>query len=162
MQLVDLSKPGEKKKLHVGGRAGSRRHRGSLVGVHRFWQRHSDRHSATTAERRRRSEPHTDPQRTQSARRSPRSTGSRLTFTEIDLRSRSSYNAPEARRNIFAYYEPPRKHCCRLLRLRRRRRRHLRRCCWRRFLRRTFTLAPRISSWKLAGDKFTPADAHLC
>ena len=50
MQRVDLSKPGEKKKLISASRPRAWRARSALLGVDRFRQRHSHHHSATAAE----------------------------------------------------------------------------------------------------------------
>ena len=107
MQSIDLSKPGEKKKLIGAGVLG-------LVAiVVLYWALIGfDSGSSNVAAR-----PTPSPAQQQSPTRSgqpaPRIVGtatqealSYKSFTAVVYKP-SSYNAPEARRNIFAYYEPP-------------------------------------------------------
>ena len=101
MQRVDLSKPGEKKKL-IGA---------AVLGVVAlgvlYWVLigFDSGTPATTA----RTQPSPTPQTrtTQTGTRAPSQEIVDLgRFTQITYEP-SSYNAPEAKRNIFAYYEPP-------------------------------------------------------
>ena len=101
MQRVDLSKPGEKKKL-IGA---------AVLGVVAlgvlYWVLigFDSGTPATTA----RTQPSPTPQTrtTQTGTRPPSQEIVDLgRFTQIKYEP-SSYNAPEAKRNIFAYYEPP-------------------------------------------------------
>jgi len=101
MQRVDLSKPGEKKKL-IGA---------AVLGVVAlgvlYWVLigFDSGTPATTA----RTQPSPTPQTrtTQTGTRAPSEEIVDLgRFTAIKYEP-SSYNAPEAKRNIFAYYEPP-------------------------------------------------------
>jgi hypothetical protein len=104
MQLVDLSKPGEKKKLVWAAVLG-------LVAIIFLWWVliGFDSGAPTSAAR---PVPSPPPQRTGPV--PTRTTGpvspdvvSLTAFTEEVKYKPSSYNAPEAARNIFAYYEPP-------------------------------------------------------
>ncbi len=104
MALVDLSKPGEKKKLIWAAVLG-------FVAIVFLWWTliGFDSRPATTAARPVASP--TPPPRT--AQNVPRSNGtvspevqSLEAYTEVRYEP-ASYNAPEAKRNIFAYYEPP-------------------------------------------------------
>ena len=104
MALVDLSKPGEKKKLIVAAVLGLGAHPGPLLGTDRFRQRASgtdqaNSHAATT---------HSHRTTTGCRCRTPVSpeVWMRRRLAPIDYVP-SSYSAPEAKRNIFAYYEPP-------------------------------------------------------
>ena len=106
MQLVDLSKPGEKKKLIAAAILG-------LVAIVFLWWTLIGFDSGTPT-----STSATRPTPTPAAQQRPTGTrpGSNGTasaeisglaaFTEINYAT-SSYSAPEARRNIFAYYERP-------------------------------------------------------
>ena len=102
MQLVDLSKPGEKKKLIVAGVLGF----AAIIVL--WWVFVGFGSSPTTAAR-----PTATPQRA-AQQAPPRPNTATVSpdvrdlqaFTELEYRA-ASYNAPEARRNIFAYYEPP-------------------------------------------------------
>ena len=103
MQLVDLSKPGEKKKLIAAGGLG-------LVAILVLWWTLIGFGSgAPTASR---PKPTPTPQRTQPAVKpapgdTPQPEAARLgDFGEI-VYQHSSYSAPDAKRNIFAYWEPP-------------------------------------------------------
>jgi hypothetical protein len=101
MQLADLSKPGEKKKVIVAGALG-------LVAILVLWWTLIGFDSGKPTVRPTASP---TPARTQQA-----STGANdaatprvndlLAFSEISY-TPSSYNAPDAKRNIFAYVEPP-------------------------------------------------------
>lgn len=100
MQVADLSKPGEKKKLIWAAILG-------FVAIVFLWwtfvgfgsSKSSPKAStAPTAQRVRQGAPPNEPV-------SPEVSGLSA-FREIDY-TPSSYSAPEARRNIFAYYEPP-------------------------------------------------------
>lgn len=102
MQLVDLSKPGEKKKLIAAAGLG-------FVAIVVLWWAFIGFGSSTrTAVR-----PTTSPSPPRAAQQNPQrpeavsaEVKNAQAFTEI-LWQPASYNAPEARRNIFAYYEPP-------------------------------------------------------
>ena len=106
MALVDLSKPGEKKKLIWAGILGF----AALVVL--WWTLIGFDSGAPTAAR-----PVASPTPQRTAQNAPRSSGSSNgtvsqevknleAYTEVNYQP-ASYNAPEARRNIFAYYEPP-------------------------------------------------------
>lgn len=103
MQLVDLSKPGEKKKLIVAAILG-------LVAIVFLWwiligfdsgtQTSTARPVPSPAQQRNTQDPsRSNPRVSEDVR-------DLAAYTEINW-ERPSYNAPEARRNIFAYYEPP-------------------------------------------------------
>ncbi len=102
MQGLDLTKPGEKKKLIVAAVLG-------LVAlVFLYWVLIGFESSTPTSVR---ATPSPSPQ--QRAAQNTRTGGtatpevdSLAVFTEIQYEP-SSYNAPEAKRNIFSYYEPP-------------------------------------------------------
>ena len=103
MQLVDLSKPGEKKKLISAGVLG-------LVAIIVLWWTFIgfDSGPSTPA----RPAASSSPQRTaqQATPQRPVSVSPEVknaqAFSEL-IFDPISYNAPEAKRNIFAYYEPP-------------------------------------------------------
>ena len=102
MPLVDLSKPGEKKKLFWAAALG-------FVAIIFLWWTLIGFNSGTPRAARPTATP--TPQRT--AQSAPRSNGtvspevkSLEAYTEVRYEA-ASYNAPEAKRNIFAYYEPP-------------------------------------------------------
>ena len=103
MQLVDLSKPGEKKKLISAGVLG-------LVAIIVLWWVFIgfDSGPSTPA----RPAASSSPQRTaqQNTPQRPVSVSPEVknaqAFSELIFEP-ISYNAPEAKRNIFAYYEPP-------------------------------------------------------
>lgn len=103
MQLVDLSKPGEKKKLILAAALGL----GAILVL--WWALFGfDSGTPTTATR---PTPSPTPQRAQAAAARSNQVVSpevkRLEdYTEL-IYQPASYNPPEARRNIFAYYEPP-------------------------------------------------------
>lgn len=106
MQMVDLSKPGEKKKLIWAAALG-------LVAIVFLWWTLIGFDSGTPTTNVRPAATPTPARSTQTAQNAPRATitpspdiDKLADFTEITFQ-RSSYNAPEARRNIFAYYEPP-------------------------------------------------------
>ena len=104
MQLVDLNKPGEKKKLIAAGGLGL-----AMILVLYWVFIGFDSGTPTTP----RPQPSQSPQQragvTQQRPNSPTvspEVQSAALFTEVYFPS-VSYNAPEAKRNIFAYYEPP-------------------------------------------------------
>src|SRR5689334_19553544 len=103
MQSVDLSKPGEKKKILVAGGLG-------LAAILVLWWALFGFGSGTRTAARPTTSP--TPQRTAQNTARPFNPGvstevkNLQAFTEVVYHP-SSYNAPEARRNIFAYYEPP-------------------------------------------------------
>lgn len=104
MSLVDLSKPGEKKKLIWAGALG-------LVAIIVLWwtfigfdsgPKTAARPTATPTPQRAAQQ---NPQRPATGTVSPEVKNLEA-FTEV-LYTPASYNAPEAKRNIFAYYVPP-------------------------------------------------------
>lgn len=106
MPLVDLNKPGEKKKLIVAAVLG-------LVAIVFLWWTFFGFGSSPsrTANVRPAASPTPQPQRPAGQNNAA---NNRPTADVLDLAvfrpiayAPSSYNAPEARRNIFAYYEPP-------------------------------------------------------
>lgn len=103
MQLVDLNKPGEKKKLISAAILG-------LVAIVVLWWTLIGFDSGTTTSTTRTTPSPTPPRRTQntaSTNETPSPDVNNLAaFAPISF-PRSSYNAPEAQRNIFAYYVPP-------------------------------------------------------
>ena len=105
MQGVDLSKPGEKKKLIWAALLGL----GALLVLYWALIGFDSRTPATTA----RAVASPTPQRTTTvAQRTAPTVSTEVqnlaSFTAIEYQP-SSYSAPEAKRNIFAYYEPPKK-----------------------------------------------------
>jgi hypothetical protein len=104
MALVDLSKPGEKKKLIFAGALGL----GAILVL--YWvligfdsrppQPAKTTASATPPR------PATTTQRPAPAAQVSQQVVDAAKFAPIDYEP-SSYSAPEAKRNIFAYYEPP-------------------------------------------------------
>ncbi|HEU4508479.1 MAG TPA: IPT/TIG domain-containing protein [Pyrinomonadaceae bacterium] len=109
MQRIDLSKPGEKKKIIMAAVLG-------LVAIIVLWWVLIGFDSGTPTVATRPS-PTPSPQARATQRdtqrpNQPASVSQELTslaaFTEV-VYTPSSYNPPEARRNIFAYYEPPKK-----------------------------------------------------
>src|SRR5829696_650418 len=104
MSLVDLSKPGEKKKLIWAGVLG-------LVAIVVLWWTFIGFGSASKTATRPTASPspqrvaQQNPQRPNNGTVSPEVKDLQA-FTEVRY-DPASYNAPEARRNIFAYYEPP-------------------------------------------------------
>src|SRR5215213_4970580 len=106
MALVDLSKPGEKKKLIFAAVLGL----GAILVLYwvliGFDSRPPTRTSASPTPQR----PTTTAQRQAAAAPAPVSpeVQTLASFAPIDYQP-SSYSAPEAKRNIFAYYEPPAK-----------------------------------------------------
>ena len=104
MQLVDLSKPGEKKKLIWAGVLG-------LVAIIFLWWTliGFDSGPSTSSTSTARPAVSPTPARGTPARTDNSSTPSAdnfAAFTKIEFKP-PSYSAPEARRNIFAYYVPP-------------------------------------------------------
>src|SRR5215216_1489836 len=102
MALVDLSKPGEKKKLIWAGALG-------LVAIIFLWWTLIGFNSGTSTSSTARPAATPTPARGTPAARTDNSTppADLAAFTTIDFK-RPSYSPPEARRNIFAYYVPPR------------------------------------------------------
>ena len=104
MELVDLSKPGEKKKLISAAVLGL----AAIIVLYWVFFGFGSSTPATTS----RPQPSPSPQRAGQAPQRPNApTASQevmnaAAFAEVRY-DPSSYNAPEARRNIFAYYEPP-------------------------------------------------------
>ncbi len=104
MQLVDLNKPGEKKKLIVAGSLGL----AAILVL--YWVFIGFDSGGTPATSRAQGTP--SPQRAGQTPVRPNGPAvspevkTAAVFTEVNYPP-SSYNAPEARRNIFAYYEPP-------------------------------------------------------
>jgi len=102
MQLVDLSKPGEKKKLIWAGVLG-------LVAIIFLWWTLIGFDSGTSTSSTARPVPSPTPARGTPTARADNGTPPAADFsayTPIDYQ-RPSYSVPEARRNIFAYYVPP-------------------------------------------------------
>ena len=105
MAQVDLSKPGEKKKLLVAGALGL----SAILVLYYVLIGFDSRPAPTT-----RPTASASPQRpatTTTQRQAPAAQVSQQVvdaakFAPIDYEP-TSYNAPEAKRNIFAYYEPP-------------------------------------------------------
>ena len=103
MELVDLSKPGEKKKLISAAVLGI----AAIVVLWWVFFGFGSSKPATVT----RAQPSPSPQRAgQTARPNATDVSAAVNdaskFTEVVWQT-SSYNAPEAKRNIFAYYEPP-------------------------------------------------------
>jgi len=104
MALVDLSKPGEKKKLIAAAGLGL----GAVLVL--YWvligfdsrPTPTTRPTASTSPR----PTTTTTQRQAPAAQIPQQVVDAAKFAPIDYEP-SSYSAPEAKRNIFAYYEPP-------------------------------------------------------
>ena len=103
MQRIDLNKPGEKKKLIIAGSLGL----AALLVL--YWVFIGfDSGTPTTSRPQAGPSPQragVTPQRPNGPTVSPEAQTA-AKFSEINY-DPSSYNAPEARRNIFAYYEPP-------------------------------------------------------
>ena len=104
MQLVDLSKPGEKKKLIWAGVLG-------LAAILVLWWVFIGFDSGTSSTAKR---PTPTPAPQSAAQNPPRSNGTVPSPEVVNLQAYTelvyqpaSYNPPDARRNIFAYYEPP-------------------------------------------------------
>src|SRR6185369_5679347 len=103
MQLVDLNKPGEKKKLISAGVLGL----AAIIVLYWVFIGFGSSTPTTT-----RPQPTPSPQRAGQTTQRPNGPAvsqdvqDAAKFTEIVYQT-SSYNAPDARRNIFAYYEPP-------------------------------------------------------
>ena len=105
MPVVDLSKPGEKKKLIWAAVLG-------LAAIIVLWWTLFGFDSGSSSTATRRPTPGPTPQRT-AQQNTQRPTGTvspevqnLQAFTEVTYVP-ASYNPPEAKRNIFAYYEPP-------------------------------------------------------
>lgn len=103
MELVDLNKPGEKKKLISAGVLG-------LAAIIVLWWAFFGFGGSSSPNTRPQPAP-TQPRATQTVPRQTAPTPSQEARTAADYGAleyvMSSYNAPEAKRNIFAYYEPP-------------------------------------------------------
>jgi hypothetical protein len=107
MQGIDLSKPGEKKKL-VGAAV-----LGVVALVVLYWTFIGFDSGKTTSSARPTPTPAQQPQRPAPSTVRAGATGTAAEIANLKLLTEisytpSSYNAPEAKRNIFAYYEPPR------------------------------------------------------
>lgn len=105
MEQVDLNKPGEKKKLIYAGVLG-------LAAILVLWWVFFGFGSSTPTNR---PQPAPSPQRagqTQPPRQNTQTASpdaqAAEAFTKPVIYVTSAYNAPEAQRNIFSYYEPPR------------------------------------------------------
>lgn len=105
MQVVDLSKPGEKKKLLIAAGLGL----GAILVL--WWALFGFGSSSNTRPPTRTSATATPalrnnqiPPRQQTPDRETQSLADNLSPVEF---VQSSYSAPEAKRNIFSYYEPP-------------------------------------------------------
>lgn len=104
MQLVDLSKPGEKKKLIAAAALG-------LGAILVLWWALFGFGSSTPPRNRTTASSSPQPRNTSGSPRQPapvQAVQDLANFAPIVYQP-SSYSAPEARRNIFAYYEPPAK-----------------------------------------------------
>ena len=102
MQLVDLSKPGEKKKLLFAAGLG-------LGAILILWWALFGFGSSTPPPNRTRASATPTPRSPGGAPRQPapaQAVQDLANFAPV-IYEPSSYNAPEARRNIFAYFEPP-------------------------------------------------------
>ena len=103
MPLVDLSKPGEKKKLIWAAALG-------FVAIVFLWWILIGFDSGTPTKARATASPTPQQRAAQNAARSNGTVTPEVksleAYTEVRYEP-ASYNAPEARRNIFAYYEPP-------------------------------------------------------
>src|SRR5918996_2753152 len=107
MQVVDLNRPGEKKKLIWAAILG-------FVAIVFLWWTFVGFGSSSTSSRSSvRPTPTPTPQRVVRQANQQEANGTVppaiadfSSIRKIEYRP-SSYNAPEARRNIFAYYEPP-------------------------------------------------------
>lgn len=104
MQLVDLSKPGEKKKLVMAAGLGL----GAIIVL--WWALFGFGSSSTPRTTRTTASATPTPRNTQGTPRQSQAPDAQV----VDLASiapveylQTSYNAPEAKRNIFSYYEPP-------------------------------------------------------
>ena len=108
MALVDLNKPGEKKKLIWAAVLG-------LVAIIFLWWTFFGFGSSSSRSTQRAANPSPTPRATgQNSTSNTGNGGQQASADVVDLShfrpidyQRSSYDAPEARRNIFAYYVPP-------------------------------------------------------
>lgn len=102
MQLVDLSKPGEKKKLIMAGALG-------LGAILVLWWALFGFGSSTPRPTRTSATTPAQPRATQTTQRQPAVASDVQSYENLTpvVYEPSSYPAPEAKRNIFAYYEPP-------------------------------------------------------
>ena len=108
MALVDLNKPGEKKKLIWAAVLG-------LVSIIFLWWTFFGFGSSSSRSTQRAANPSPTPRATgQNSTSNTGNGGQQASADVVDLShfrpidyQRSSYDAPEARRNIFAYYVPP-------------------------------------------------------
>jgi len=102
MQVVDLNKPGEKKKLIMAGALG-------LGAILVLWWALFGFGSSTPRPTRTSTSTPAQPRATQTAPRQPAVTSDVQTYEALTpvIYEVSSRSAPEAKRNIFAYYEPP-------------------------------------------------------
>jgi hypothetical protein len=106
MALVDLSKPGEKKKLIVAGVLGL----GAIVVLYWVLIGFDSRPTPTNRTTASATPPRTTTTATQRTTTAAAPVSQEVqnlaAFAPIDY-TPSSYSAPEAKRNIFAFYEPP-------------------------------------------------------
>ena len=103
MQVVDLSKPGEKKKLAIAAALGF----GAILVL--WWAFFGFGGSSTRPPTRTTATATPQPRNTQGTPRQQTAVPEVLDLASLAPVEYvpSSYSAPEARRNIFAYYEPP-------------------------------------------------------
>ncbi|HEY0763819.1 MAG TPA: hypothetical protein VGD61_15705 [Pyrinomonadaceae bacterium] len=102
MQLVDLNKPGEKKKLIMAGALG-------LGAILVLWWALFGFGSSTPRPTRTSATTPAQPRATQTTPRQPAVASDVQSYENLTpvVYVPSSYPAPEAKRNIFAYYDPP-------------------------------------------------------
>src|ERR1700752_430154 len=103
MQLVDTNRPGEKKKMILAAVLGL----GAILGL--WWALFGFGSSKPRPTRRASANKSTPPRNTSSTQRqsAPAPAVQDLAYLAPIEYVPSSYSAPEAKRNIFAYYEPP-------------------------------------------------------
>jgi hypothetical protein len=106
MALVDLSKPGEKKKLIIAGLLGL----GAIIVLYWVLIGFDSRPTPTNRTTASATPPRTTTTATQRTTTAAAPVSQEIqnlaAFAPIDY-TPSSYSAPEAKRNIFAFYEPP-------------------------------------------------------
>lgn len=105
MPLVDLNKPGEKKKMILAAVLG-------LVAIIFLWWTFIGFGSSSSSRTAARPNPTPNPQRAGRQQNQPVNDTPSQAIADASLiraieYQPSSYDAPEAKRNIFAYYEPP-------------------------------------------------------
>src|SRR5689334_17427607 len=103
MQLVDLNKPGEKKKLLVAAALGL----GAIIVLWWALFGFGDSNSRPTRTSASAPTPRNPPTTSRPQQQAPVAEVQNLAnFAPVDYLP-SSYSAPEPKRNIFAFYEPP-------------------------------------------------------